>query len=69
SPGDGGLNGGLARVNGGGLLRWGVFCRSGLLLGFTRFSPGDGGLNGGLARVNGGGLLRWGVFCRSGLLL
>jgi hypothetical protein len=53
-PGDGGLNGGFARVTGGGLLCWGVFRRNRLLFDFARFGSGDGGLDGGFARVNGG---------------
>ncbi|EPH9933136.1 hypothetical protein ACS384_000415, partial [Klebsiella oxytoca] len=49
-PGDRGLDGGLARVNGSRLFcGGGRFSRGCLLARFARFGPGDRGLDGGLA--------------------
>jgi hypothetical protein len=45
--GDGGFDGGFARVD-----RLLLGNCSGLLFGFTRFGPGDSGFNGGFARVD-----------------
>ena len=46
----------------------GIYCRSRLLFGFTRFRSGDSGLNGGFARIGGCRLSGGGIYRGSRLL-